>query len=127
MVPFRTLNRDRVQLSKTTQSHNCNDVSTCQHGTLSLLLRSKEYELSFEQQFHYGVFYAWVKLREQETRNLEYLGISSLVHGCVCVCGWVEGEGLLVAVHDSSAMVHFQLYTGKAGLKTCQKRTIASP
>eukprot|EP00971_Amphidinium_carterae_P102180 2022668-Amphidinium_carterae.1 len=24
------------------------------------------YEMAFEQQYHYGVFYAWVKLREQD-------------------------------------------------------------
>jgi len=31
------------------------------------------YELAFEEQYHYGVAYAWVKLREQETRNLEWI------------------------------------------------------
>merc|ERR1712093_398471 len=31
------------------------------------------YELAFEQQYHYGVAYAWVKLREQEIRNLEWI------------------------------------------------------
>merc|ERR1712093_251511 len=31
------------------------------------------YELAFEEQYHYGVAYAWVKLREQEIRNLEWI------------------------------------------------------
>jgi len=33
----------------------------------------KMYEMCFENQFHYGVFYAWVKLSEQEIRNLEWI------------------------------------------------------
>jgi len=31
------------------------------------------YELAFEQQYHYGVIYAWTKLREQEIRNIEWI------------------------------------------------------
>merc|ERR1712130_41964 len=33
----------------------------------------KMYETSFEQQYHFGVFYAWVKLREQEIRNVRWI------------------------------------------------------
>lgn len=33
----------------------------------------KMYEMAFEQQYHYGVFFAWIKLREQEIRNIRWI------------------------------------------------------
>merc|ERR1711957_781849 len=33
----------------------------------------KMFEMAFEQQYHFGVFYAWVKLREQEVRNVRWI------------------------------------------------------
>lgn len=35
--------------------------------------KAKMYALAFEQQFHVGVYYAYLKLKEQEIRNIRWL------------------------------------------------------
>ncbi|KAF0974696.1 hypothetical protein FDP41_006170 [Naegleria fowleri] len=55
--------------------------SVSKQTSLESLLKKKAVELNktaFEQQFHYGAFYSFVKLREQEINNL--LWISECIH-----------------------------------------------
>lgn len=33
----------------------------------------KLYEMSFEQQYHFGIVYSWIKLKEQEIRNIRWI------------------------------------------------------
>lgn len=33
----------------------------------------KLYEMSFEQQYHFGIIYSWIKLKEQEIRNIRWI------------------------------------------------------
>lgn len=59
-------------------------VQTCQLVCFIILIytfiddvmfieKSKKYSLAFENQFHYGVFYAYLKLREMEIKNIVWL------------------------------------------------------
>lgn len=54
------------------------DSQTGNHGQQSIedlvyAENVKMYEMSFEQQYHFGVFYSWIKLREQEIRNIRWI------------------------------------------------------
>ena len=34
---------------------------------------TKKYSIAFEQQFHYACFYAYIKIKEQEIKNIVWL------------------------------------------------------
>jgi hypothetical protein len=59
---------------------------------LDKLLYEEEVKRCIEQQFHYGVFYAYMKLREQEIRNIMW--ISECVAQVRMPGAWVCGSVL---------------------------------
>lgn len=77
-------------MHRSSTQHRCSFVCWLQLGygeaqMLDKLLYEEEVKrccACFEQQFHYGVFYAYMKLREQEIRNIMW------VSECVAQVSW---------------------------------------
>jgi len=66
---------DEVKAFYDTESTEVRDTSAGFQSLEDLIYRHnvQMYEMAFEQQYHFGVFYAWVKLREQEVRNIRWI------------------------------------------------------
>lgn len=56
-------------------SPKCHGTRQCLLPVAQVLYEEEVRRLTdtFEQQFHYGVFYAYMRLREQEIRNLMWI------------------------------------------------------
>jgi len=50
-----------------------NDTSRKSLDDMMYIAANRKYSLAFDQQFHYGCFYAYLKLKEQEIRNTVWL------------------------------------------------------
>ena len=50
--------------------------------------KAKMYALAFEQQFHYAVYYAYMKLKEQEIRNICWLADLVTFNAAKNYAGW---------------------------------------
>lgn len=77
---FPTIAPVFAKLNNSTSSNSGNNSSSNSVGGEAQLLDKLFYEeevkscmLSFEQQFHYAVFFAYLRLREQEVRNLLWI------------------------------------------------------
>jgi len=58
-------------LKYTKSDANIIDMKTAE-DLMYMYLRTMN-EFAFEQQFHFGIYYAWIRLKEQEIRNLRWI------------------------------------------------------
>merc|ERR1712118_510758 len=75
------------------------------------------YELAFEEQYHYGVAYAWVKLREQEIRNMEWMSNILSWTGGIAWTTWFRSSSR--GCKKRAARRSFQLYSQLAASLRC--------
>ena len=50
--------------------------------------KSRRFSLAFEEQFHYGCFYAYLKLKEQEIANVTWLAELVTLQVSRALPGW---------------------------------------